>query len=197
MMNINQKSKGFTLVETLVSLLIFGFVSIIMVNIFVSVLNSQRRILQNQELMNSSSYALEYMARAIRMAEKDVNGYCTGTPGKNYLPGASDASISFLAYDAKTSTYKCTQFLLEGAAVKERKSTTESIDNLQAAQPITSSSVNVSGLTFAVTGNAVPDSVPPKQPKVTIMIKMSYNTTSANAPGIVVQTSISQRKLDI
>jgi prepilin-type N-terminal cleavage/methylation domain-containing protein len=191
MINNNQKLKGFTLVETLVSLLIFGFVSVILVNIFVSVLNSQKRILQNQELMSSSSYALEYMSKIIRMAENDEDGYCTGTAGKNYALGTS--SITFLAYDIKSLSYKCTQFLLNGTAIEEKKSTDEDVDNLQPAQTITSSSVEVDDLTFGLTG----DGTDTLQPKVTIMIKMESTSLASNAPSIIIQTSVSQRKLDI
>jgi len=193
MINKNPKNKGFTLVETLVSLLIFGFISIILVNVFVSTLNSQKRILQNQELMNSSSYALDYMAKLIRMAEKDEIGDCTGTVGKNYSLTAAPNSITFLAYDNKSSSYKCTQFLLDGTIIKERKSTDDNIINLGEAQAITSSSVEVVDLTFGLTG----DGADTLQPKATIMIKMKSKSSSANAPSLIIQTSVSQRKLDI
>lgn len=194
MINNNQKIKGFTLVETLVSLLIFGFISVILVNIFVSVLSSQRRILQNQELINSSSYALEYMTNMIRMAQNDEDGFCTGTLKKNYTLSGPEDSITFLIYDSKSLSYKCVQFLLQGTAIKVKKSTNENVNNLGIAQPITSSSVKVTGLTFATTGNVVPDTL---QPKVTVMIKMETNTSFSNAPSVIIQTSVSQRKLDI
>lgn len=193
MINKNQKIKGFTLVETLVSLLIFGFISVIMVNVFVSVLNTQKRILQNQELMSSSSYALDYVAKLIRMAENDESGNCTGTAGKNYSLTAAPNSITFLAYDTKSSSYKCTQFLLSEATIKERKSTDENISNLGIAQSITSSSIYVNSLTFALTG----DGTDTLQPKVTIMIKMKSGSLLDNGPNIIIQTSVSQRKLDI
>jgi len=191
MINKNQNSKGFTLVETLVSLLIFGFISVILVNIFVSVLNSQRRILQNQELMNQSSYALEYIAKIVRMAENDADGTCV-TAGENYALGTN--SITFLAYDTKSLSYKCTQFLLQDNAIKEKKSTDDTSANLGTAQEITSSSVKVDDLIFAVTGDVLNDSL---QPKVTIMIKMESSTSFSNPPSLIIQTSVSQRKLDI
>lgn len=193
MINNNQKTKGFTLVETLVALLIFGFVSVILVNIFVSVLNSQKRILQNQELMNQSSYALEYMTKAIRMAEKDMTGSCSGAAGENFRVGTSPVSIAFLTYDLKDSTYKCVQFLIENNAIKERRSTDESLPT-GTALPITSSAVSVDRLEFYVAGDILGDNI---QPKITIMIKMKSLSSSTNAPVIIVQTTVSQRKLDI
>lgn len=195
-MTKNQKTKGFTLVETLVSLFIFGMMSVALVNIFVSALNTQTRILQNQDLMNQASYSLEYMGKLIRMAERDETGACAPT-GESYGVGGSYPanSITFLAYDTKAAGYRCIQFLLEGNAIKEKRSTTASKDNFQTAQAITSASVYLitDGLYFFVNGDVVGDQ---RQPMVTILINMRYNALPA-PPYLTMQTTISQRKLDI
>lgn len=187
----DKNKKGFTMVETLVSIGMFGFISIALINIFVSAIKSQSRILQNQELMEQSSYALEYMGKIIRMAKKDVAGGCTGTANANYGVGAN--SIAFLAYDTNAGEYRCRQFLLESDAIEEKKSTDESSGNFGTALAITSSKVKVNDLTLAVTGDGV-DTI---QPKTTIMIKMQSNISTAEAPNITIQTSVSQRQLDI
>jgi prepilin-type N-terminal cleavage/methylation domain-containing protein len=192
MINNNQNSKGFTLIETLVSLFIFGMMSVALVNIFVGTLNTQTRILQNQDLMSQSSYALEHMGKIIRMAEKDTVGTCAPV-GENYEVANGVKSITFLAYDSKSAKYICVKFSLENNAIKESRSTDEKASNLQTAQAITSSSVYVSDLAFEVTGDSLGDLI---QPKVTIMINMRYNS-SFDPPRLIMQTSISQRKLDI
>jgi len=192
----NQKIKGFTLVETLVSLFIFGMMSVALVNIFVSGLNTQTRILQNQDLMNQASYSLEYMGKLIRMAEKDTTGDCAPA-GESYGVGGSypNNSITFLAYDTKAAGYRCIQFLLDGNAIKERRSTTASMAQLQTAQAITSSSVYVinEGLYFFVSGDVLGDQ---RQPMITILINIRYNILPT-PPYLTMQTTISQRKLDI
>lgn len=190
-MKIKQNSKAFTMVETLVSVCLFGFISVVLINVFVASINSQTRILQNQELMDQSTYALEYMAKSVRMAQKDVDGFCTGTINANYT--VSTNSITFLAYDTKEAAYRCRQFFLGSAIIKEMRSTTASADDFAVAQDITSSKVAVTDLTFAVTGNVVGDTV---QPKVTMMIEM-VSGTSSSAPTITIQTSVSKRELDI
>lgn len=194
----NQKTKGFTLVETLVSLFIFGMMSVALVNIFVSSLGTQTRILQNQDLMSQASYSLEYMGKLIRMAERDETGNCAPI-GESYGLGGSypNNSITFLAYDSKAPGYRCIQFLLDGNAIKEKRSTTDSLADFQPAQAITSSSVYVitDGLYFSVTGDTALES-PALQPKVTILINMRYNALPA-PPYLTMQTTISQRKLDI
>ena len=179
------------MIETLVSIVLFGFISVILVNIFVSSIKSQTRILQNQELMEQSSYSLEYMGKLLRMAKKDESGDCTGTVGANY--GVGIDSITFLAYDSKEEEYRCRQFLLESEAIKEKRSSDETAANLGSALAITSSKVRVAGVTFGVTGDSGSDTI---QPKVTIAINMESDI-SVNPPKIFIQTSVSQRQLEI
>ncbi|MFA5086189.1 MAG: type II secretion system protein [Candidatus Paceibacterota bacterium] len=186
-----QKLKSFTLVETVISIALFGFISVILVNIFVSSIRTQTRILQNQELMEQSSYSLEYMTRLLRMAKKDEDGSCTGTTDANY--GIDTNSITFLAYDTLAAEYRCRRFLKDGDVAKEMRSTDATSGNLGTAQAITSSKIKVSGLTFGVTGNVVPDTV---QPKVTVMINIKSGD-AVGAPEIFLQSSVSQRDLDI
>jgi hypothetical protein len=191
MLNKNNNLKSFTMVETLVSIALFGFISVILVNIFLSSIKTQARILQSQELMDQSSYTLEYMGKLLRMAKKDTGGSCAGRAGANY--GVGTDSITFLAYDTKEEEYRCRQFLLEDDVIKEKRSSDGSSANLGSAQAITSSKVKVEGVTFAVTGDGVSDAI---QPKVTVMIDMESDI-SVNPPEIFIQTSVSQRQLDI
>jgi len=191
MINKIKNSKAFTMVETIVSIALFGFISIVLVNVFVSAIKGQTRILQNQELMDQSTYVLEYMAKILRMAQNDTAGVCTGIAGANY--GIGSDSINFIAYDSIEGEYRCRQFILENNVIKEKRSTDESAANLGTSQAMTSSKVRVEGLTFGVTGNVVGDLV---QPKVTVMVKMESNV-SLNPPEIIIQTSVSQRSLDI
>ena len=192
-MNIHGKNlKGFTMVETLVSLVIFGFISVVLVNIFVSALKSQVRILQNQQLMEQSSYVMEYMGKIVRMTKKDTAGTCTQVPNTNYGVGQSgEISLSFLAYDSAASAYKCRKFMLQNGAMMELRSTDETWQNLGTATPITSSKVNITGTTFWVNGD-----ITTAQPRVTIMIKMQSNVTTADAPNMTIQTTVSERQLN-
>ena len=76
----NQKSlfnnAGFTLVELIVVIVVLLFVVGIAVSIFVSITRYQRIILSEQELLNQSSFVLERMSKALRMAGKDFAGNC-------------------------------------------------------------------------------------------------------------------------
>lgn len=198
MINKNQNLKGFTLVETLVSLFIFGMMSVAVTNIFVGSINTQTRILQNQDMMNQSNYALEYMGKAIRMAKKDASGLCAplgGSYGLDEVDGKE--SITFLVYDTTDKADRCRKFSLgSNNVIQESRSTTNSKENFLAPQDITSSSVKVNDLSFYLSGYGIETPDEAFQPKITIMIKMAYNTPS-NPPVLIMQTSISQRELDI
>jgi len=69
-------NKGFTLVEMLVVALIFSIVIGAATSVFANTLKLQRYNLNQQQLVNQTSYAMDYMSRALRMARGNytVNG---------------------------------------------------------------------------------------------------------------------------
>lgn len=180
-----KNNKGLTLIETLVSIVLFGIISTLLVNIFVVSIRTQSRVVANQELVEQSTYALDYMASKIRMAIKDEAGSCNGTPS-NYSTGEN--SIRFISYDSVNSKYVCREFILEENIIKERVSTDETSNLLGSSIPITSNAFNVSGLKFTATGD---DGI--NQPRATIAITMSRSTSAK----LTVQTTVSKRQLDL
>lgn len=187
--NQNSKIKGFTLIEMLVSIGIFIILTIALTGIFVSSSRVQSRTLATQELMSQSSYVLEYMDRFLRMAKKDVSGSCTGTAGANYNPPESISNtITFLDYNNV-----CHQFVLENNQIKEKKF----ISGSWVSAEITSSKVKVNNLKFSVIGGSQPPTNT-LQPKITILIDIESKSQIVDpVPKIKVQTTISQRHLDV
>ncbi|HJN62026.1 MAG TPA: type II secretion system protein, partial [Candidatus Parcubacteria bacterium] len=68
--------KGFTLIELMVSVAVFSLALTAALGIFVSSLKVQRYALSSQQISSQSSYIMEYMSRAARMARKDVDAIC-------------------------------------------------------------------------------------------------------------------------
>jgi len=187
---INKKmNKGFTLVETLVSITLFGMISLILINVFIVSISTQNRILQSQELIEQSSYALEYMGTKLRMAIKDDTGACVGSAA-SYGEGIN--SIIFLSHDPVDDTYLCRKFFLENNSIKERVSTDETAANFGASSTITSPSFVADNLNFSVAGDDTS-----YQPRVTIVIVMHKEEKGVNISQMIVQTTISKRELDI
>ena len=63
-------NKGFTLLELLVSIGIFSVIITLVSGIFGTSLRNQERMLSQQLAMSNTSYTLEYVGRAMRMAKK-------------------------------------------------------------------------------------------------------------------------------
>lgn len=64
-----QKAKrGFTIVEVLVAVALFSIVVTIVADVYISTIGSQRRAFGQQDVLDSSRFALESMGRAIRQS---------------------------------------------------------------------------------------------------------------------------------
>ena len=83
----HSNKSGFTLIELVIVMAIFLFV--IGSAIFISVVQHQKLILNEQQLISQVSYAQEYMSKALRMAATETNQNCltggTGTADYIYL----------------------------------------------------------------------------------------------------------------
>lgn len=188
------KLKGFTLIEMLVAVLIFAIIIGAISGVFISGLRSQRRALSTQEVLNQTSYALEYMSRAIRMARKqlpptsDCSATCLSQNGLNYeISGNSD--LRFQNYNCV-----CQRFFLEEGQLKEQKEwrLREGILTGGTTLPLTSANLKVNSLKFNLSGAAQPPA-DKLQPMVTIFLEIEGREKSK----LKIQTSVSQRALDV
>lgn len=64
---------------------IFVFVITAVFGIFLSVVQSQRRVISEQQLLSQVSYIQEYMSKALRMATVDTSGSCLGSNNIGYI----------------------------------------------------------------------------------------------------------------
>jgi len=169
--------KGITLIEVLTAISIFAIVITAAINLFASLIKYQNIALGKAYLFNTTSFTIDYISRTIRMAQKDTNGACI-TSGYNFI-SQTPSSLKFLNADNE-----CTEIFLENGIVKIRK--------LNITQNLTPANIKVDILRFALAGADQNDTI---QPKVSFSLKAS--TLSAPAQSITVQTTVSQRMLDI
>jgi len=71
-----KKQKGFTLIELIIVMAVFMLVVAVAIAIFLSIVASQKRILQQEQMLSEVSYAMEYMSKGLRMALKDSGSTC-------------------------------------------------------------------------------------------------------------------------
>jgi len=171
-------NRGFTLIEILVAMTIFSLAVGTMSSLFVMSLQGQRRIFAQQNLLDNTRFALEQMSRQIRMAQRDEDGSCTGSPRSTYSLGG--VSLTFIDSQSNCRTYDVSGGIIRmrvGAGV---------FNNL------TSDDINVERLDFDVRGREATDG---EQPRVTIVV--DAKDPNQQSSGIVIQTTISARNIDV
>ncbi len=170
--------KGFTLMELLIVSGMFAVLITALASIFVFALRTENKVFAAKKTLSEISYSVEYMTRALRMAEKDTIGDCIGR-GSNYEIGAD--SITF---KNALRGGNCQRFYLSGSNLK--------IQDFDAGVDLdlTSSDVEISNLNFSANGEAQGDVF---QPFITIY----FEARSSDSPVLEIQTSVSQRNPDI
>lgn len=143
-------------------------------SVFLFSIKNQEQSLATQEILDQASYMMEYMSRSLRMAKKDITGACTGTAKLNYAFGSQ--CLKFLNYNEE-----CQQFCLEGTRLKDEN-----------GNYLTSANLQVSNFAVTLSGASQPPA-DYSQPRVTI----SFNISGQEQTTAKIQTTISQRNLDI
>lgn len=166
---------GFTLVEMLVAMAIFLIVVGVAIGTLINAMKSQRNILSGQQMLDQTSYVLEYMSRALRMAKKDINGSCISI-NSNY-----EISISGIKFE----NYKgeCQEFYLDAGRLKERKNGGVGVD-------LISGNLTINNFKVISSGKEQADSL---QPAITFFLDVEGNEYAK----MQVQATVSQRDLDI
>ncbi|MCD6528413.1 prepilin-type N-terminal cleavage/methylation domain-containing protein [bacterium] len=187
--------EGFTFIEILIAVTIFSITIVAFIALFSVAIRGQSITLASQELLDQTSYALEYMSRALRMAIKELDCTDSSNPatcsclinkgyGYNYEILDGGTKIRFINH---LQNDDCQEFYLEGNRLKYTKSG-ESFY-------LTSEDIKVITLKFDVSGASQDDIL---QPRITILLEAEKKGASpGESSKIKLQTSISQRNLDV
>jgi len=193
-------NKAYTLIEILMAVSIFMIMIAAPTGFFVGSLKAQQKALASQKLLDNTSYVLEYMGRAIRMAKKELNCsssepsscFCLKTKGYGYNyenPGGFNSEIRFVNYQESPV---CQKFFLDKSdnRLKERRN---------GADPVALTSDDLEVISFKIGPSDSWDQNDTDQPRVTIFleIKGGKNLKDELQPKIKIQTTISQRNLDV
>lgn len=171
-------NQGVTLIELLVAITVFAIVITASLSLFGSAIKYQGEALSSAYLLDTASYVTEYMARSLRMAQKDFSGDCVGTAKGNFAT-PQESHIKFLNYNGE-----CQEFFLESEAIKVRKS--------GVSGTLTPSNLAVSRVAFAISGASQDDNL---QPKVSFTLKLA--TKEVEPQTLNLQSTVSQRQLDV
>lgn len=179
---ILKKSAGVTLLELIVAVAIFTVVIGGSSGVFISALRAQRVVLADQNLIDNTRFALEFMSRQLRLAARDQTGACTGTADTTY--SNSGGILKFINSDGA-----CVHYRLNANSIEISQNGGGSFANLTL-----SSIALVTNLSFIVSGAARADSF---QPRVTILITaQSFGGLPEVTPELNIQTTVSARSVD-
>ncbi len=192
--------KGFTIIELVVVLAVFLIIIGVVADIFISMVASERRILAEQELLNQTSFAIEYMSKAIRMATKDTSGNCLGQIGYIYLLTHCDVDniCHGIKFINQTSGNTCQEFFLDSTTDPE-KPTLKEIKGNGTAKNILSDSFEIKYGKFIINGDdtlgfALSEDL--IQPRVTVLLDVKTQLVGRQQEKII-QTTVSQRNLNL
>ena len=171
------RKSGFTLIELLITVTIFSIVILASLNLFTSAFKEQKKSTESAYLLSEASYVTEYIARSLRMAKKDTQSACIAQNHNFEIPLQSH--IKFLNYNKE-----CQEFFLENNVLKVRK------DGV--TQVLTPLNLSVESLRFQVIGESQDDSIQPR-----VIFTLLFKTTEIEPQELNIQTTISQRDLDV
>jgi Tfp pilus assembly protein PilE len=181
-LGIRNSSKGFTLIEAVVSTAVFSMVIVSVLGVYASVLKLDRRTRTERAVQQNARFILEYFSKDIRNGTIDYSKY----PGAN----ANNSSTSLWVINQANENES---FFLSGTDLKLQKN----VGGTDVTTNLNSSDVKVTRASFLLSPPQDPLTVAKtynQQPSVTIILEL---TSSSFSPGegskINLQTTLTSR----
>ena len=166
-LNIKKSQAGFTIVEVLVTSLIFSIIGMSVSAIFVQIVGLQRRALVTQKIQDNALFVLEMMSRDIRVSKI----------ADQESPNCDLATLTITHPSKGTVIYRA------------NNGSVEKSESGGAFLAVSTPSVNFSRMNFCVKGSLTDDN---KTPRVAILTTVE-NRTGREIIKINLQTSVSSR----
>lgn len=196
-LNIKDSQRGFSIIEMVVSLAIFLLIIGLVVDIFISMIQHQNRMLGEEQLLNQVSFAEEYMSRSLRMAVAAEDTGCLSVVGRLYelthCTGDTTVPCSGVKFINQSEDNTCQEFYLDATdpanpILKSRKWPSAGQDMLSTRFHINRGSFIING-DKAVRSITVDDY---SQPRITMLL----DVTAPDNQRKIIQTTVSQRNLN-
>lgn len=189
------KQDGFSLIELAIVLAIFLVVVGAMVNIFISMVANQKKILAELALARQTSFAMEYLSGGLRFAKPDPDGSCLGTKGGVWLlthcgNDVNAKACSGVKFINSLGSNACTEVFLDPFR-NPAKATLMLAKNGDAAQNLLSDTLQIKYVRFVIDGDKNLQAASANdawQPKITMVFDVS---TGQGQPEKILQTTVS------
>jgi len=179
----NKNSKGFLLVEMIISVAIFTVVMTAGLGSLLSLIDANKRSQSFKIVVNNLNLAMETMAREIRTGHtyncgSVSGGDCSGGDDIIYFTSSSGASVSYRLADG---------------SVERGYDSGGGVISSESFKKITADDLILNNMAFYVVGSSVGDSL---QPKVVISVTAYTGERVKDFAEFELQTTVSQRLLD-
>ena len=173
--------RGYSLVELIVAVGIFSMVMLIVMGVYLALISYDRQARATNQLVANLSFAIESMVRTIRTG----SGYsCTGNPC---------TTITFNDSEGQPVRYR----LNGDGTIGQCKGSLAASCSDSTATPLTDPHIAVGTLAFYVRGVGATGANATIQPQVTIVTRGTMATDAGKSIDFTIQTSGTQRVLDI
>lgn len=163
---LEKNSGGFTLVELLAAVAIFGLIMAAVSGIFMNAVNEEQIMLAKQGVDDNAMYAMEFMIKELRMAKSIAT------------PGGNGSTVAFGNSAGSSVTYS-----LANGKIIRNDATLATGD-----QPISSDDITISSLNFSLNSW---DSA--HAPRVTIFMRVQKAISSSSQTTLEMQSTVSPR----
>lgn len=199
-MRKNTRQQGFTLIEMIVSIGLFSVVMVLGASTLLSVVDANRKTQSLKSAINNLNFAVESMARTIRVG----SSYHCGASGPVPVTDPLDCfgGATFFAFEKENgissdSEDQVVYCLYNGSVcIDTGKQIARSTDAGANYIAITAPDVVIDSLRFYVTGASVEATPPQLQPKVVVSIDGHVGDSLRTQTYFKLQTTVSQRLLD-
>jgi len=189
--NHKKRTRGFTLIEMIVSVAIFSVVMLIGVGSLLSMISANKKSQSLQLVMNNLNFAIEDMTRTIRIG---TNYHCGS--GDISKPRDCNEGDNYFAFEQTGGNPDSTSdqiiYRLNNGQIE--KSTQGGISDSFIA--ITAPEMVIKSLSFYVQGSYSINENDKKQPKVLITLSGYAGESEKTKTEFNIQTVVSQRVLD-
>ncbi len=178
-------TRGFTLVEMIVSVGLFSVVMLITTAAYLAIVTLDKEARATNELVSNLSFAVDSMARNIRTGTAySCDGGTNGTP----------CSSSFSFTDADGVSRVTYIRISAGANAGTIGQCTSGVCADSSAVPLTDSRITITSLKFLVRNVGTLDQ---KQPEAQVTIRGTMPARSGRVVDFTIQTSATQRQLEL
>ena len=187
---------GFTLIEMIVAIGVFSFMIVVVLGSLLMVINAQRKAFYIRQAQDNARFALERMAREIRLTQVSTNPRITTANGGNDITfvNSKGQTITY-SYIAVGTSKRIDRYREYGAS--ETSDACDAKFNPPASRncPLTDEqNLKIDGVQFVLSGQDPTDKL---QPKVTIIMRV--NATDPRGRLITtldMQTTVSLLEVD-